>query len=135
MLVCAVVSACGDDAVPFDQIPKDKPLLQLSSSEREGACDWVTQLAHQRLMPNGMALTCHGTTINVSSCGFPSATQTQCVATFGQWAACMPGFLDAIAADPCKVLDLAFSQTELESFVNGIPGCEGIGPCAYTIMQ
>jgi hypothetical protein len=134
--VCAFVSACGDDdAVPFEQIPKDKKLLELSSGERQGACDWVTELAHRRLMPNGMALSCNGLPINVSSCGFPSATQTRCMATVEQWAACMPPFLDAIAADPCKVLDFAFSQSELENFVNGIPGCEGLGPCAYTIMQ
>ncbi len=136
LLVCGLASSCGgDDAVPFDSIAKDKPLIALDSGERQGACNWASDLARQKLNPGGKPLTCNGNALSVSSCSFPSAAQTRCTATVGQWAQCMPAFFDQIAQDPCRVLTLAFSQTELESFVNAIPGCDGIGPCAYTIMQ
>ena len=62
----------------------------------------------------------------------PSATQTQCVATFGQWAACMPGFLDVIATDPCKVL-ISLSQTELDELRERHPGLRGHRAVRYTI--
>ena len=134
--MCGLAWSCGgDDAVPFDSISKEKPLVALDSGERQGACNWVSDLARQKLTPGGKPLTCNGLALSISTCTFPSAAQARCTATVGQWATCMPGFLDEIAQNPCQVLNFAFSQSELESFVNGIPGCDGIGPCAYTIMQ
>jgi hypothetical protein len=135
--LCCVLPACGDDdpAVPFDSIPKDKPLIALSSGEQKGTCQWAEQLAKMELMPNGQPLMCGGSVLQFNSCSFPSAAQTRCTATVGQWEECLPSFFSAIADDPCQVLSLAFSQTELESFVNGLQGCAGLGPCAYTIRQ
>jgi hypothetical protein len=129
--------ACGDDSsnvVPFDSIPPDKKLIDLNSAEQQGTCQWATQLADEKLRPGGVALTCNGTPLNISSCSFPTSAQTACTATVGEWKVCFPNFLDRIAQDPCQVLSLAFSQSELETFVNETPGCAGLGPCAYTIQ-
>ncbi len=125
--------ACGDDssAVPFESIPKDKKLVELSPPEQQSTCQWVTQLTQQKL--GGRQLSCGSTPLTFNTCGFPTAAQMRCTATLGQWESCIPGFIDRIVQDPCKVLGLAFSQTALEDFVNGTPGCEGIGPCAYTV--
>ena len=138
-LLCALAAlcslpACGDDdVVPFDSIPKDKPLTALTGGEQQGVCQWARQLANEKIMAKGAPLMCNGIAINVNSCAFPTEAQTRCTSTLGQWAECAPSFIDAIVQDPCKVFDLSFSQSEVEMFVNGLPGCEGQGPCAYTI--
>jgi hypothetical protein len=137
-LVAGLLVSCGDDessAVPIDSIPPDKQLIALSPEEQEGVCQWAGDVARDKLSSGGAPLTCHGNAITLSTCNFPTSAQVRCTATIGEWRACLPNFLDAIAADPCQVLSLAFSQTALEDFVNGIPGCEGQGPCAYTVQQ
>jgi hypothetical protein len=135
--VLAFVGGCGDDssAVPFDSIPKDKRLVDLSPEEVQGTCQWGQDLARQKLAPGGAPVTCNGNQINFNGCNVPSPSQVDCTATVGQWEACIPNFLDRIAQDPCQVLSLSFSQTELERFVNETPGCAGLGPCAYTIRN
>jgi hypothetical protein len=130
-LVLQLPGCGGDDstAVPVDSIPSDKKLIELSGDEQQGVCQWVTDLASQKLA----GANCHGNAITFNSCSFPTSAQVNCTATLGQWRACIPNFMDQIAQDPCQVLNLAFSQSELEAYVNAIPGCEGLGPCAYTI--
>ena len=138
VLACALLAACGDDssteAVPFDSIPKEKKLTELAPGEKQGVCQWAQGVAAQKLAPGGTPVTCNGNPLNFNSCSTPSATQVNCTGTVGQWEACLPNFLDRIAHDPCVIFSLAFSQTELETFVNETPGCAGLGPCAYTIQ-
>src|SRR6185436_17951049 len=124
-LACALLAACGDDstAVPFENIPKDKKLIELSADERQGVCQWGQGVAQQKLAPGGVAVTCHGNPISFQGCSVPSASDVndsgvpRCSATVGQWEGCLPNFLDRIAQDPCQVLSLAFSPTDLQTFV------------------
>jgi hypothetical protein len=139
LLVVVLLASCGDDAgssaVPIESIPPDKPLVALSPEEQQGVCQWAGTVARDKLSPGGQPIACGGNPITFNTCSFPTSAQVRCTATLGEWRACLPNFLDAIAADPCQVLGLAFSQTALEDFVNGIPGCAGQGPCAYTVRQ
>jgi hypothetical protein len=137
VFACALLGACGDDssAVPFESIPKDKKLIELSPEEKQGACQWGQGIAQEKLSPGGTPLTCHGNAIQFNGCNAPSASQVDCTATVGQWEVCLPNLMDRFAQDPCQVFNLAFSQTDLENFVNETPGCAGMGPCAYTIRN
>jgi hypothetical protein len=136
--VLVSVAGCGDDsstAVPFSSIPRDKKLTELSPEERQGVCDWGAGIAGSKLPAPGTRLNCDGRTItfNGSQCTSTSATPPACTATIGQWEVCFPAFIDRLAQDPCLIFDLGLSQSDLELFVNETPGCEGLGPCAFTI--
>src|SRR5690349_853469 len=124
-LVCAAACAagCGDDdsSVPFDQIPRDKKLVNLTPEERRGACEWGAEVARQKLPPPGTQLNCGGVRLTVNALHCPTIP-AGCPATVGQWAVCLPAFVDELAQDPCLILDLGFSQADTEDFVNGIPG-------------
>lgn len=127
------VFGCGDDdsTVPFDQIPRNKKLVELTPEERQGVCEWAAALGRRELPPPGTQLNCDGIviTLNAPRCvPIPAA----CQATVGQWEVCLPQFVDRVAEDPCLILDLGLSPTRLEEFVNAIPGCEGLGVCATT---
>jgi hypothetical protein len=131
-VVAFLPSACGDDspdAVPFDSIPKDKKLVDLSPGERQGACQWAGDVARQKL---GSA-TCGGQPLTLSGCVFPSGAQ--CTATVGQWEVCLPNVFGELAKDPCQLFSFAFSPNGFSDFVNGIPGCEGQGACTYQTTQ
>jgi hypothetical protein len=134
-LACAASGAtgCGDDdsSVPFDQIPRDKKLVDLTEEERRGACEWGAAIARQKLPPPGTQLNCGGVrlTLNAPQC---LPIRPGCSGTVGQWEVCLPLFVDELAQDPCLILDLGFSQSETEDFVNSIPGCEGLGSCVTT---
>jgi hypothetical protein len=122
-LVCFACSGGGSSTVPIDQIPPDKKLVDLSSGEMQGLCDWVTGLARQKLA----GATCNGSPISINSC---MPVGPSCPATVSEYRACIPNLLDRFASDPCQIINLAFSQTALESFIDNTPGCAGQGPCA-----
>ena len=130
---------CGDDsstAVPFSSIPKDKQLTELSPDERQGVCEWGAGIAGRELPPPGTRLNCDGIQLTFNGAGSCASTRPsppECTATIAQWEVCFPAFIDRLAQDPCLILDLSRSQSELELFVNETPGCAGFGPCAYTI--
>jgi hypothetical protein len=129
MCVLGVLGACGgsgNSSVPIDQIPPDKKLVDLSSGESQGVCDWVTGLARQKLA----GAMCNGSPIMLNGC---MAVPQGCPATVSQYQACMPNFLDALASNPCQILDFAFSMSDFESFVNGLPDCSGIGACVVSM--
>jgi hypothetical protein len=132
----ACLAGCGDDdsSVPFDQIPKSKKLADLTAEERRGACEWAAGIAGRELPPAGTQLNCDGlvVTINAPQCRFESV-RPECTATVGQWEVCMPRFFDRLGQDPCLILDLGTSPSDLEAFVDAIPGCEGLGVCATTL--
>jgi len=130
---------CGDDsssAVPFSSIPKDKQLSQLTPEQRAGVCEWAAGVARDKLPPAGTRLICDGIPITfngANSCASTRPTPPDCTATIGQWEVCLPAFMDRLGQDPCLILDLSRSQSDLELFVNETPDCEGMGVCAYTI--
>ena len=120
--------------MPIEDIPPDTKLVDLSAPEEQGVCDWGKDVARGKLPAPGSAMDCDGITItfNETECGFPATAQSGCEATVAEWQVCFPEFVDALAEDPCLILDFAFSAEDLEAFVNAIPGCEGMGPCSYT---
>jgi hypothetical protein len=126
ILVSVACCGGGTTSVPVDQIPQDKKLVDLSSGESQGLCDWVTGLAKEKLS----GASCNGSPININSC---TSVGAMCTATVAEYRGCIPNFLDRIAADPCQVISLSFSQADLEAFVDSTPGCAGQGPCAMTM--
>jgi hypothetical protein len=137
-LVCAAacIAGCGDDdsSVPFDQIPRSKKLADLTPEERRGACEWGAGVAAREFPPAGTQLNCDGVTITINApqCRFDSV-RPECTATVGQWEICLPKFFDRLGQDPCLLLDLGTSPSDLEDFVNAIPECAGQGACATTL--
>ena len=124
-----VLVACGGSgtsSVPIDQIPPDTKLVDLNSGETQGVCDWVASLAKEKLA----GAMCNGSPIMLSGC---MGVAPGCPATVSQYQACMPNFLDALASDPCQVLDFAFSMSDFESFVDGLPDCSAIGACVVSM--
>jgi hypothetical protein len=127
--VVGVVGACGgsgSSSVPIDQIPPDEKLVDLSPGETQGVCDWLTGLAKQKLA----GAMCNGSPITLNGC---MGVASGCPATVSQYEACMPNFLDALASDPCQIIDFAFSMSDFESFVDGLPDCSGIGACVVSM--
>ena len=91
---------------------------------------WAEDIAHQKL-PSGT--NCNGSAIMINGC---FAIAPGCPATVAEWKGCVPALLDRLAGDPCKILDLAFAPpSDLETFVDQIPGCENEGACASVIRQ
>lgn len=136
LLTSLFVLRCGgDDTVNIDAIPQDKKIVDLSTSERSGVCQWAQGVAHSKLPPAGTTLHCSsGTfTLNELSCMFPSSAQTNCTATVAAYRVCLPAFVDRLATDPCQIVDLALSG-RIADFVESTPGCEGQGPCTFTTM-
>jgi hypothetical protein len=127
--VLGVAVACGgsgSSGVPIDQIPPDKKLVDLTSGENQGVCDWATNLAKQKLA----GAMCNGSPITFGGC---SGVGPMCMATVSEYQACLPNLLDGLASNPCQIIDFAFSMSDFEAFVNGIPGCAGLGACVTTM--
>jgi hypothetical protein len=129
-LSCAV--ACGggdDDAVPIENIPSDTLLVELSPAEHRGVCEWGHSMASEKL--SGRQLDCNGIAIEINrTC---SRTRSECPATVGEWQVCTPAILDRLIEDPCLVLDLSFSESDLAAFIEETPGCEGLGACGTVL--
>ena len=90
-LVLFVACGGGQDAVPIDQIPPDKLLVNLSGPEQQGLCQWAQSIASQKL-PAGT--NCHGIAININGC---MSVTPACTATVSQWKVCLPALLDRFA--------------------------------------
>ena len=131
-LALAGVTACSGsaDSVPIDQIPPDKKVVDLSSAEQQGVCQWAEGIASQKLPPG---TNCHGAAITINGC---LTVAPACPATVSQWKVCFPALMDRFAQDPCQILNLGFStQANLATFINATPGCEGQGACGVVIRQ
>ena len=123
-------SACGgDDAVAIDRIPGDKKLVDLSAAETRGVCQWGEGLAREKLPPG---TNCGGNPVSFAGC---ITVGPECPATVAQWQQCIPSLLDRFARNPCQVVGLAFSQSELASFIEATSGCQGLGPCGTTMVS
>jgi hypothetical protein len=130
--------SCGSNsAVPIAKIQPDKTLVDLNADEKQGVCDWSTDLANMKLPKAGTNLSCHGIAITfngASECMFPAAAQQTCVATVSQYQACIPHIIDKIAADPCVVIDVALSGN-VNKFIEETTGCQGLGPCGFIVRM
>jgi hypothetical protein len=103
--------------------------VDLNSSEQQGVCMWAEDIARQKFPPG---TNCHGSAIMINGC---FTVAPGCPATVAEWKGCVPTLLDRLASDPCKIIELAFSPSDLETFIDQIPGCENEGACATTIQQ
>jgi len=126
VVLCAACGSSGSSSEPIDQIPPDTKLVDLNPSELQGVCDWVRGVAAQKLS----GASCNGSPIMFTTCMSPPST---CPATVAEYQACIPNLLGGFASDPCQVIDFAFSQSDFEAFVDGTPGCEGLGPCVTSM--
>jgi hypothetical protein len=129
VLALVLMAACGgdDDVVPIDRIPPDKPVSDLSAAERRGVCEWGHDLVGERIGSAG--LSCGSVELTISR---RCRVGAGCPGTVQEIAACLPNVLDEFVADPCVALSID-SQSELEAFIEAIPGCEGLGECGTVL--
>ena len=144
MLSAAVGLVGCSSAATIGDLPPNKKLVDLDPDEKQSVCEWSTQIANMKLPKTGSQVTCHGLPAvfnRPSECMFPKVAQEGCVdalggsvcptvaqgcsATVSQYRACIPNFIDRIAADPC------LGTGSYSAFVEQVSGCRGLGPCGF----
>jgi hypothetical protein len=121
-------------AVPIEQIPDDKPVVDLTSAERKGVCDWARSVAREEFPAPGTVIDCGGTLIkmNAAGCSLPDEEDSGCTATLAEYEVCIPPLMARIGDDPCQLLEILTDEDAVE-FVESTPGCAGLGHCASSL--
>lgn len=128
LLILLALSACKDNddpAVPIEDVPGDKLLVDLTADEFTGLCDWSAEIADEKLTPE---TACEGTRVQFHGC---MRVNERCMATVDEWRTCLPDMMDAFAADPCAALQVRSAET-FAAFLEQVPSCEGLSRCANT---
>jgi hypothetical protein len=113
----------------------DRRLVRdLTATQGEALCKWVTQVAHRALPPDGTEIVCSGQTISFQRgtprCDGYQGVSDDCVATVGDVKACYPAFFTYVAAHPCDWMNLP-TDDDFQRFMDQVPNCARQAACRY----